>query len=75
MFRRKRKITIEDFSQELVLFSINLLSISAVERVKLWNAANEYGADPSTSFYELLFLRGVSVWYALFTARTRGHLR
>jgi hypothetical protein len=75
MFGMKRRVTIEEFARELVRFSIHPLSMPYVEQAKLWNASIEYGADPSTSLYEFVFLRGVSVWHALFTAKSRGKLR
>ncbi len=71
----KRKVTIEKFARDLVHFSIHLLSMSYVEQAKLWkNASIECGADPSSSLYEFVFLRGVSVWHALFTAKSREKL-
>jgi len=45
--------------------------MSAENEVKIWNAAIEYGANPQTSVYELLFLSCVSTWHALFAAKAR----
>jgi hypothetical protein len=71
MFGSRRKVTLENFAQECVHFSLLNLTMSAENEVKIWNAAIEYGANPQTSVYELLFLSCVSTWHALFAAKAR----
>jgi hypothetical protein len=75
MFGMKRRVTIREFARELVRFSVHPLTKPYTEQVVLWNASIEYGADPTSILYELTFLRGVSVWHALFTAKSRGKLK
>ncbi len=71
MFRFKRKVTLEDFAQELVRFSLHGLSVPISEEVRYWNDAIERGANPKTYFFETIFFTCMETWHALFTAQAR----
>jgi hypothetical protein len=68
MFRLRRKVTLEDFSQECVRYALSGLSKSAIEQVHLWNSAIEIGADPYTYLFETVFFSCLLMWHALMAA-------
>jgi len=74
MFGFRRKVTLEDFAQELVRFSLSELSLSASDEARYRNDAIKRGANPKTYLFETVFFRCMETWHALFTAQARKKL-